>query len=90
MDAKSFQSRKNIARFNFCQMSCKIDTVLEETLNDIDEFIQAELGFAPLSATEHGRTSTELQNLSSSVLQTRETSNGSVVGHTPGEHNFQK
>ena len=28
----------------------KVGDVLEETLNDIDEFIQSGLGFAPLSA----------------------------------------
>ena len=70
------------------KMSCKTDTYLEETLKDIDEFIQAELGFAPLSSIEPS-TAVELHDLSS-FLQTRETFNGSVVGHTLGEHNVQK
>ena len=69
-------------------MSSKIDNYLEETLSDIDEFIQAELGFAPLSSTEPF-TAVELHDLSS-LLQTQETLNGPVVGHTLGEHNFQK
>ena len=68
-------------------MSSKIDNYLEETLSDIDDFIQAELGFAPLSSTEPF-SAAELHDLSS-LLRTRETFNGSFVDHTRGEHKFQ-
>lgn len=69
-------------------MSCTIDNVLEETLSDIDEFIQSELGFAPLIVTEP-LTAAELHDLSS-LLQTRESSNGPLLRCTPGEYKFYK
>lgn len=87
MDPKSYQrSLKNSAPINFCQMNCTIDTVLEETLSDIDEFIQSELGFAPLIVTEP-LTAAEVHDLSS-LLQPRESSNESFLDNTPGEHKF--
>lgn len=70
------------SEMNFCQRSCLVDTVLEETLSDIDEFIQSELGFAPLIVTEP-LTAAELHELSS-LLQTRESSNGSLLRSTSG------
>ncbi|KAL9987266.1 hypothetical protein ACROYT_G001545 [Oculina patagonica] len=47
----------------------EIDTVLEETVGDIDNFIQSELGFDPLSVTEPF-TAAEIHSLSS-ILETR-------------------
>lgn len=85
---KSFQSSKNNVQVNFCKMSCTIENVLEETLSDIDEFIQSELGFAPLIVTEP-LTAAELHDLSS-LLQTRESSNELLLRSTPGEHKFYK
>jgi len=87
MDPKSFQdSQNNNSRANFCRVNCTIDTVLEETLSDIDEFIQSELGFAPLIATEP-LTAAELHDLSS-LLQNRQSSEESVLGNTLGENKF--
>ena len=87
MDPKSFQHYlNNNSPANFCHMDCTIDTVLEETLSDIDEFIQSELGFAPLIATEP-LTAAELHDLSS-LLQNRESSDESLLGNTPGENKF--
>lgn len=86
MDPKSFQSSKSNTLINFCQMSCRIDPALEETLCDIDEFIQSELGFASPIVTE---PAAELHELSS-PLQTRESSNGPPLSNTLGEHRFRK
>ena len=87
MDPKSFQgSLNNNLQANFSHMNCTIDTVLEETLSDIDEFIQSELGFAPLIPTEP-LTAAELHDLSS-LLQNRQSSDESVLGNTPGENKF--
>lgn len=87
MDPKSFQgSLNNNSEANFSRMNSTIDTVLEETLSDIDEFIQSELGFAPLIATEP-LTAAELHDLSS-LLQNRHSSEESVLGNTPGENKF--
>lgn len=83
MDPKSFQGLlNNNLQANVSHMNCTIDTVLEETLSDIDEFIQSELGFAPLVATEP-LTTAELHDLSS-LLQNRQSSDESVLGNTPG------
>ena len=88
MDPKSFQGLlNNNLQANVSHMNCTIDTVLEETLSDIDEFIQSELGFAPLVATEP-LTTAELHDLSS-LLQNRQSSDESVLGNTPGENKFQ-
>ena len=51
-----------------------MDAFLEERLNDIDEFIQSELGQAPTSITEPF-TAPEIQNLSS-MLETEGTWSG--------------
>ena len=52
----------------------EIDAFLEERLNDIDEFIQSELGQAPVSFTEPF-AAPEIHNLSS-LLETEGTSSG--------------
>lgn len=88
MNPKFRQSFKNNTQIKFCQMSCTIDTVLEETLSDIDEFIQSELGFAPLIVTEP-LTAAEVHDLSS-LLQTRESSNGLLLRNTPGEYKIHR
>lgn len=63
---------------NICpRMSCpRLDALLqlEEKLNDIDEFIQSELGFEPLAALGP-LTAAEVNGLSS-FLQTQELVNG--------------
>ena len=88
MDPKSFQSSKSNKLINFCQMSCRIDPSLEETLCDIDEFIQSELGFASPITTEP-LPAAELHELSS-FPQTQESSNGSQLSNTLGEYRFLK
>lgn len=62
----------------------EIDTFLEETLSDIDRFIQSELGFDPLSVTEPF-TAADIHRLSS-ILETRGRSNGSLSPNVLGEH----
>ena len=62
----------------------EIDTFFEERLDDIDEFIQSELGFAPLNNTEPF-TSSEVHNLSS-MLETKETSIGLLSNNILGEY----
>ena len=87
MDPKSLQDNlNNNSPATVSHMNCTIDTVLEETLSDIDEFIQSELGFAPLIDTEP-LTVAELQDLSS-LLQNRESSEESLLGNTLGEVKF--
>lgn len=88
MDPKTFQSSKRNTLINFCQLSCRIDPTLEETLCDIDEFIQSELGFASPIATEP-LPAAELHELHS-PLQTRESSNGPLLSNSLGEHRFLK
>lgn len=46
-------------------MDRKIDTTLEERLSDIDEFIQSELGFPPVSHNSESVTVEELYSISS-------------------------
>ncbi|KAL9987265.1 hypothetical protein ACROYT_G001543 [Oculina patagonica] len=82
MDPNHFKVQRTTYKLLFAKMSCTIDNVLEETLSDIDEFIQSELGFAPLIVTEP-LTAAELHDLSS-LLQTRESSNGPLLRCTPG------
>ena len=69
---------------NFCicpQMTMDYD--LEEKLHDIDEFIESELGFPPLSA--RGTLSpAEINNLSF-FLQSSDFSNGYHPGNNPGK-----
>jgi len=60
----------------------RIDPTLEETLCDIDEFIQSELGFASPVTTEP-LPAAELHELSS-FPQTQESSNGSQLSNTLG------
>ena len=86
MDPKPFQDSLNNSQANFSHMNCTIDTVLDETLSDIDEFIQSELGFAPLIAAEP-LTAAELHDLSS-LLQNRQSSDRSFLGNTQGENKF--
>jgi len=87
MDPKSFQDNlSNNSPATVSHVNCTIDTVLEETLSDIDEFIQSELGFAPLIDTEP-LTVAELHDLSS-LLQNRESSEESLLGNTLGEIKF--
>lgn len=62
----------------------EIDSFFEERLDDIDEFIQSELGFAPLNITEPF-TASEIHNLSS-MLETKETSIGLLSNNIPGEY----
>ena len=70
-------------------MSCRIDPFLEETLCDIDEFIQSELGFAESPIATEPLPVAELHELHS-PLQTRESSNGPLLSDTLGEHRFLK
>ena len=59
----------------------KIETFLEERLSDIDEFIQSELGFAPLALGTEPFTADEVHSLSS-VL---EAPGESFVSHVQGK-----
>jgi len=88
MDPKTFQSSKSNTLINFCQLSCRIDPTLEETLCDIDEFIQSELGFDSPIAKEP-LPAAELHELHC-PLQTRESLNGPLLSNTLGEHRFLK
>ena len=64
-------------------MSCLEDgDALEEKLNDIDEFIQSELGFAPVSAGGP-LTPTEINGLGF-FLQSGKISNGSNLWNNSG------
>lgn len=60
-------------------MQRQIDAFLEERLADIDDFIQSELGFEPLSAAALP-TGTDLNGLRC-FLQTQELSSGSPNIH---------
>lgn len=62
----------------------EIDAFLEERLNDIDELIQSELGFAPLNVTEPFNAP-EIRNLSF-LLETEGTSVGLLSNNTLGEY----
>jgi len=62
----------------------EIDAFLEERLNDIDEFIQSELGHAPLNVTEP-LTAPEIHNLSS-MLETEGASSGLLSNAILGEY----
>lgn len=69
---------------NFCicpQMTMDYD--LEEKLHDIDEFIESELGFPPLSA--RGTLSPAEINDLSFFLQSSDFSNGYHPGNNPGK-----
>ena len=60
----------------------KIETFLEERLSDIDEFIQSELGFAPLAALgTEPFTADEVHSLSSML----EAPGESFVSHVQGK-----
>ena len=65
----------------------KIETFLEERLNDIDEFIQSELGFAPstMGVTEPF-TADEVHSLSPLL----EAPGESLFSHVEGEENLKK
>jgi len=63
---------------------CEIDAFLEERLNDIDELIQSELGFAPLNITVP-LTAPEIHNLSF-LLETEGTSIGLLTDNILGEY----
>ena len=62
---------------------CEFEAFLEERLNDIDEFIQSELGDAPLNIIEPF-TAPEIKNLSS-MLETEGTSSGLLSNTMLGE-----
>lgn len=63
----------------------EINAFLEERLNDIDELIQSELGFATLNITE-SCTTPEIHNLSF-LLETEGTSVGLLSNNSiPGEY----
>ena len=63
----------------------EIDAFLEDRLNDIDELIRSELGFAPLDITEP-LTAPEIHNLSFQ-LETEGTSIGLLTDNILGEYN---
>ncbi|KAL9987267.1 hypothetical protein ACROYT_G001546 [Oculina patagonica] len=63
-------------------MSDRRIDALEETVSDIDKFIQSELGFDPLSVTEPF-TAAEIHSLSS-ILETRGTSTESFFPYALG------
>jgi len=60
------------------------DASLEEILNDIDEFIQSEMGHAPLNITE-SFTFPEIHNLSS-MLETEGTPSDLLWDNILGEY----
>ena len=62
----------------------EIDAFLEERLNDIDELIQSELGFAPINITQPFITP-EIHNLSC-LLETEGTSIGLLSHNILGEY----
>ena len=62
----------------------EINAFLEERLNDIDELIQSELGFAPLNITEPSGAP-EIRNLSF-LLETEGTSFGLLSNNILGEY----
>lgn len=59
-----------------------MDYDLEEKLHDIDEFIESELGFPPLSAREINQQ--QINDLSF-FLQSSDFSNGYHLGNSPGK-----
>ena len=64
-----------------------METFLEERLNDIDEFIQSELGFAPLAlGVTEPFTADEVHSLSSVI----EAPGGSLFSNVEGEENLKK
>ena len=65
----------------------KIETFLEERLNDINEFIQSELGFAPLAlGVTEPFTVDEVHSLSSLF----EAPGESFLNHVQGEDKLKK
>ena len=69
----------------FVQMNGRgIDAFLEERLNDIDELIQSELGFAPLNITEPF-AAPEIHNVSF-LLETEGDSVGFLSNNILGEY----
>ncbi len=68
-------------------MSDRRIDALEETVSDIDKFIQSELGFDPLSVTEPF-TAAEIHSLSS-ILETRGTSTESFFPYALGKHTLK-
>ena len=62
-----------------------IDDFLEERLNDIDELIQSELGFAPLNISTEPFAAPEIHNLSI-LLETEGDSVGLLSDNVLGEY----
>lgn len=88
MDLKSFECFSNNSEIDFCPKLSflQIDPVLEEKLNDIDEFIRSKLGFAPETAAGAGGPLTASNvNGVSCFLPAGKPSNESALWNTPGQ-----